>query len=116
MYAAVRCQTHDMQFLAVLLCSPVRRYDFRIGAYATVFDSAVDLHQVLIDHAAGAYVQVADFRVTHLSIGQTHILAAGLQLRVRIILHQSCPVRCVGGPDSIGCSMCTNTPSIQNHQ
>ena len=40
----------------------------------------VDLHQVLVNYAAGADVEVSHLRVTHLSVGQTYVLTASVEL------------------------------------
>ena len=57
-----------------------------------VLAGAVDFHQVLIHDTSGTDIQVTHFGVTHLSVRQTYVLTAGLQLRVRIGLQQLVPM------------------------
>ncbi len=44
----------------------------------------VDFHQVLIYDASGADVEVANFGIAHLAVGEADVLAAGVELRVGI--------------------------------
>ena len=81
-YAAVRAEAHQVELLALLLGIAVGSLYLRVLHDAAVLAGAVDLHQVLVDDAAGADVEVAHLGVTHLSVGQTDILARGCQLRV----------------------------------
>ena len=82
---AVGAEAHDMQFLACRLCCLIRCLNLGVLHDRVVADGAIDLHEVLIDHATGAYVQVPHFGVTHLSVRQTYILAACLELRVWVL-------------------------------
>ena len=77
-YTAIGAETHDMQFFALRLCSLVSGYDLRILHDRVVTNRTVDLHEVLINDATGTDIEVSYFRVTHLSVGQTYILSAGL--------------------------------------
>ena len=81
-YAAVGGQTHQVQFLVVLLGIRVGSLHLRVLHDGAVLAGAVDFHQVLVDDASGTDVEVTHFGVTHLSVGQTDVLARGLQLRV----------------------------------
>ena len=56
-----------------------------------VRDGRVDARQVLEDRAPGAEVQVADFRVPHLTDRQTDIALRGAELRVRPAREQPAP-------------------------
>ena len=69
-----------MQLLIVLLGIAIGGLHLRILNDATVLAGAVNLHQVLIDDASCTDIQVTNLRVTHLSVGQTYVLTAGLQL------------------------------------
>ena len=71
-----------MQLLIVLLGIGVGSFHLRILYYRVVLAGTVDFHQVLIYDASGTDIEVTDLRVTHLSVGQTYVLTAGLQLRV----------------------------------
>ena len=78
--AAVRSQTHEVDVLAILLRIREGRDDFLILQDTSIGTSAVDLHEVLINDTARTDVQVTYFRVTHLTVGQTYVLAARLEL------------------------------------
>lgn len=61
----------------------------------------VYLHQILIDDAAGTYVEMPYLRVAHLTGRQTHILAARLQLGIGICGPQIIHIGCGGIVDNI---------------
>ena len=84
-HAARGGEAHEVQVLAVLLGVAVSTYDFGIFENAAVLAGAVDLYKVLVDDASCADVEVTHFGVTHLSVGQTNVLARGEELGVRII-------------------------------
>ena len=82
--AAVGDQPHEVQTLAG---PPHFAHDFqqhRVAEEAAVADSERDAHEVLVGHASGAKVLVADFAVAHLSGWQADRFARCLQQRVRI--------------------------------
>ena len=49
-----------------------------------ILDRLVDAREVLVNDAAGAQVEVADFAVAHLAGGQADIQAAGAQGGARV--------------------------------
>ncbi len=108
-------QTHEMDVLAVLLGIGEDGFDLRIVQDTAVFAGTIDLYEVLIDHSSGTDIEVSYFGVTHLSVGQTYVLAAGLQLRVRIGSQQFVPVGRRRAMDGIGRVLVANAPSVQNH-
>ena len=114
-HTAVRAQTHDMQLLALGLSSLVSRPDLGVLHDRVVANRSVDLHQVLVYYAAGTYIQVTYLRVTHLTVRQTYVLAAGLQLRMRVFCQQCVPVGRRGYADDVGLALVANAPAIQNH-
>ena len=83
---------------------------------AAVGTGAVDLHQVLVNDASGADIEVSHFGVTHLSVGQTHILTTGLELRVRIVGQQAVPIRSGGHIDYVVFLAVADSPTVQNHK
>ena len=115
MYATVGGQAHEVDVFTVLLGVREGRDDFLVLQDAAVGTGAVDLHQVLVNDASGADIEVSHFRVTHLSVGQPHVLAAGLELRVRIVGQQAVPVRSGGYIDYIVFLAVANAPTVQNH-
>ncbi len=90
--------------------------DFWIVQYGAVFDSLVDFYKILIDHAAGADVEVAYFGVAHLSVGKTYVFTAGLQLGMRVVFKKIVPIGSWGGVDGVGCAVCAYAPSVENDQ
>ena len=79
-YAAVRGQTHEVDVLAMFLGVRESGNNLLVLQDAAVGAGTVDFHEVLINDASGTDVQVAHFGVTHLSVGQTDVLAARLEL------------------------------------
>jgi hypothetical protein len=51
-----------------------------------VADSQVDAGEFLVDDATGAEVEVTNFRISHLSLGETDLEAAGLKSAPGVIL------------------------------
>ena len=68
-----------------LAMNPTQRR--RLGE-AAVGDRVADAHQLLLHHAAGADVHVADLGVAHLAVGQADVAAGGVQEGVRAGLPQ----------------------------
>ena len=83
-YAAVTGQSHQVDVLAVYLGILVCRHHFGVLHDAAIGTGAVDLHQVLIHNTSGTDVEVSHLRVAHLSVGQSHVLAACEELRAGI--------------------------------
>ena len=108
-------QAHQVQVLAAGLGIAVRRLDLRILQDAVVGTGAVDLHQVLIHDAPGADVQVARLRVAHLSVGQPHIAARGLQLGVGIVRLQVVHVGRGRLCYRVALPLVADAPAVQNH-
>ena len=114
-YTAVGAQTHNVQFFAFCLCSLVSSYYLRVLQNRVVTDRAVDLHQVLINDTTGTDIEVPHFGVSHLSVRQTYVLTARLQLRVRVLCQQRIPMRRRRHTDHIGFTLVSDAPAIQNH-
>jgi hypothetical protein len=51
------------------------RQKYRIGIEGTIFYSIAYAGYLLKDGAPGTYIQVAHFRITHLSLGQSHLIS-----------------------------------------
>ena len=79
-HAAGAGQSHYVEVHAVVAGVAVGRHNLGVLQYAAVLAGAVDLHKVLIYDAPCTDVQVSDFGISHLSVGQTYVLAAGQQL------------------------------------
>ena len=57
-----------MDLFAVFFGVAVSTFDFRIIEDCVLAACDIDLHQVLVNDAAGTDIKVANFRVTHLSV------------------------------------------------
>ena len=79
-YATVGGQTHEVDTFAVLLGVGEGGNDFLVLQDAAVGTGAVDFYQILVNDASGADIEVSHFGVAHLSVGQAHVLTAGLEL------------------------------------
>ena len=114
--AAITCQSHEMQLLAVLLSVSVCSHDLRILHDRAVLAGAVNLHEILIYDASGSDIEVSYLRVAHLSVGKTYVLAACLKLRVSRNSREIIQIRCRRVVDNITVAMLSDSPSVENHQ
>ena len=62
-----------------------RRQDDGVGGQFAGPDCLVDPGDPLVDDEPGADVEVPDFGIAHLALGQTNALAGGQQGRMRIV-------------------------------
>ena len=104
-----------MQFFSFLLRGFECSHNLRILHDGVVADGAVDFHQVLINDPSCADIEVSHFGVPHLSIRESYILPACLQLRMRIFSQQRIPMRRWRYADDIGFTLVTDSPAVQNH-
>ena len=115
-HAAGRSKPHEVHPLTRLLSIRECRFYFGVVKYRPVFYGFIDFHQILIQHPACTYIQVAHFRVAHLSVGQSHVFAACLKLRMRIPSQQAVPIRSWCTINYVRFSVVAYSPTIQNHQ
>ena len=115
-HAAVGGQAHQVELLAGGLDVVVDRLDLGVVEELVLAHGHVDLDEVLVDHAAGAEVHVSDLGVAHLSVGQADVLAAGLQVAVRILGAQAVDDRRALRPDGVGIIMSALAPTVEDHQ
>ncbi len=87
----------------------------RVGKESPGLNVLADSGQVLIDHPAGADIQVPHFRVAHLTGGQAHLAAAGSQEGSGISAVQLINIRRVSSQDGIAC-LGPNAPAVHNDQ
>ena len=71
-----------MELLAGLFGTAVSSYNLGVLHDGVVANSDIDFYQILINHSSGTDIQMPYLRVSHLSVRQTYVLAAGLKLRV----------------------------------
>ena len=115
-HSAHGSQAHKMESLAVGLCIIVGCLDFGILKQFVVAAGDVDFHKVLIHDPSCTEVEVAHFRIAHLSVRQSHIFAAGLKVAERIFLAERIDVWSALGVDCIGPIVLSLAPSVKNHQ
>ena len=82
-YAAI---AHEPEQVQARIFRRGKRLDqHRVLREFAIGDRLVDAREILIDDAPRAEIEVADFAVAHLPIGQSHIHAARRQARLRIL-------------------------------
>ena len=115
-HAAGGKQAHDMQCRAALLGGFDGLDEHGVAVEAAVLDGQVDLGQILVDHAPGADVQMAHFRIAHLTFGQADVELGGVDERVRILFPEFVPVRLAGVGDGIEIGILAIAEAIQDEQ
>ena len=88
----------------------------RVGEEFAVLDHQLDAGDVHVDDAAGADVEMADFAVAHLPVGQADEVAAGLNQRVGIFAQQPVVGGLAGQRDGIGLGLGAIAPAVENDQ
>ena len=81
-----------------------------------VSDQRVDARDVHLHNAARADIQVADFAVAHLPVGQADKVIRGLDQRVRKLAQQLVVVRLARQRDGVVGGFGAITPSIEDGQ
>ena len=100
--SSVRAEPEEMELLAVCLGIFIGSLDLLVLHEGMLPAGDVDLHEVLIDHAAGAEVHVSDLGVAHLSVRKADIFTAGLKMRKRILCAKAVDERSALRIDCIG--------------
>ncbi len=115
-HAAGGCEAHEVHGLsgggAVLECA----LHFGVVVDGAALDGFVDFHEVLIYDASGTDVEVTYFRVAHLSVRQTDVFAACLELGVRIGLEQIVVVGVRSAVYGVCVVVGTDAPTVENHE
>ena len=115
-HAAVRHEAHEVHVHALRLGVLESRLHLRVLHDRTVLAGAVDLHQILIDHAARTDIEVSHLGVAHLPVGQPHVLAVGMQLRMRILFGHRRNICGMDGRNDVALGSVADTPTVQNHK
>ena len=96
--------------------------EHRICRKIAIGDRFIDAGKILIDNASGTEIQVPDFRVPHLSFGQTDIHAAATEMGDRIFLVHLASERGIRKPRAVPVALRSLrpcrivTPSIPNNK
>ena len=99
--------------LQQLVCQRVEGW---VGVDAAVSDGLADAHQLLADDPTRADGEVADLRVAHLVVGQTHGAAAGFDQGVGVGMPEGVHHRCAGCTNGVVLALRGVAPAIENGQ
>ena len=81
-----------------------------------VLNGLADPHQLLANHAPSADGEVANFGVTHLPVGQSHMGATGLNQGVGIGVPEGIHDRCGCGMDGVVLLLRRVSPAVKHRQ
>ena len=115
-HAAVAGEAHEVYATARLLSAGESSDHLGVLHDGAVGDGAIDFHEVLIDHASGANVQVAHLTVAHLSVGQSDVLSAGHKLGVGVFGTKQVPIGSLGEENRVAAGWRRYAPPVQNHE
>ena len=115
-HAAGGGETHEVYSLSVVAGVGICIDDFRVLEDAAVGAGAVDLHEVLVYDAAGTDVEVSHLGVTHLTVGESDVFAAGLKGGMRIVRVEIVEVGCRGLEDDVALALVADSPTVENHK
>ena len=116
MNATHRSKTHKVELLVVSLYIVVSSLDLSVLEELVLTSSDVDLHEILINYATSAKVEVTHLRVTHLALWKTYSLTTSLERAHRIILAESLNVRSSLSVDDIRLILSALAPTVEDHQ
>ncbi len=105
-----------MELLVVCLYIVVCSLDFSILEKPVFAACDIDLHEVLIDHAACAEVEVTHLGVAHLAFRKTYGLAACLKCRHRVLFAEAFDIRRSLGVDYIRLILSALAPAVEDHE
>src|SRR5678816_4149180 len=92
------------------------REQYRLRKEFAVLDHQLDAGAVHVHDTSGADVEMADFAVAHLSVGQADVVAAGLNQGVGIFAQQAIVVGLAGQSDGVGFALGAVAPTVENDQ
>ena len=114
MDAAIREQAQQMHDAAAFFHRGDEMRHLRIVLELALVDCRIDTRQILHHHAAGANIGVADLGISHLVIGQSHVMLARLHLGVRRMGEEFVPVRRLGEGDRVVIAVAALAPAVEN--
>src|SRR5579884_76075 len=116
MHTAVADESHDVEGRTVLAAVLAGRNERRILEEGTVVHCPRHSSEVLVHHGPGPEVQMADFRVPHLTIRQADGQTGSGDHAVRVQRRQSVKHRGAGGGHGVTVRIVIATESIHDHQ
>ena len=99
---SVRNQPHDVEWLTIVFGIFYGIEQHWIVVQFVLSYGFIDAGQFLVHYASGTNIEVAYFRVAHLPIGQSHLLAVCNQGGVGVLRVQTIYKRCVGLGNRVG--------------
>ncbi len=112
--ATVGEEADEVERSSLLACEFIGSGEGGVGVEGAVEDGGVDAGHVHADDAAGAEVEVADFAVAHLAVGEADEVFAGAEEGVGVVAEESV----VGGfaclRDGVAVGLGAVTPSVED--
>ena len=88
----------------------------RLRKEVAILNHQVDARDVHVDDSAGAYVEVSDFAVTHLPLGQSDRGSARLNERIGIFTQETIIGRLVRYRNRVSLGFSAISPAVENDQ
>src|SRR5712671_1984154 len=111
-HAAIAKQAHQMQStLAATLHGLLKE---RHVLQLLVGDEQVNAGDVHVYDAAGADIEVADFAIAHLALGQADVWAGGMDQRIREFLEQGVISRFARKGDGVAFGFSAESPAVEH--
>ncbi len=85
-----------------------------VGEELAGVDGVVDAGDVHADDAAGAEVEVADFAVAHLAVGQADVVVAGVDEGVGVLAEEAVVGGLAGEGDGVAVGFGAVAPAVEN--
>ena len=115
-HAAIGKQSEEMQPAATGARILHGREQNGVRKEFAILNHQLDAGTVHVHDASGTDVEMADFAVAHLSVGQADVVAAGLNQRVGIFAQQAVVVGLAGQGDGVGFGLGAVAPAVENDQ
>ena len=116
MYAAAAQQTDQMQIVLAVGDVVQTRVQRRMLEETAVLDGDIDAHNVLVDNAARAQVEMSDFGVAHLPFWQADRTPRCVENRAFIGAQPVVVVGGIGLDNGVVGSTLTHAPAVKNNQ
>jgi hypothetical protein len=115
-HPAVGKQAEKVQAASARTCILHRSKQRGVREEIAILDHQLDACTVHVDDAAGADVEVANFAVAHLSLGQANVGTAGVNQCVGIVAQQAVVGRLAGESDSVGLGFGAVAPAVEDYE
>jgi len=115
-HAAVPDQAHEMDRAPALLRRVARGDEDRVAEEGPISNGVVDAHEVLHHEAPGTQVEMPDFAIAHLSLGEPDGPSRGVEQCSRVVGHEGVPRGRIGERDGVAFALGAVSPAIEYHQ